>query len=167
MPIALLSKMPGAGSQAVASDPATRSVEHQLLPRRLHPAPRTEPTRTDFTQTTARAALRCQFPDLARSRRRSQTPGRRDRLLIHPAHLGIQPAAPLPYTRSRPRRRTVSRPSALDPHHSSDVPASGSRSAHRLPQQSSSQAFTISTARACSTSEVLPLLSVILRCLIN
>src|ERR1035438_7564440 len=100
MPIALLSKMPGAGSQAVASDPATRSVEHQLLPRRLHPAPRTEPTRTDFTQTTARAALRCQFPDLARSRRRSQTPGRRDRLLIHPAHLGIQPAAPLPYTRS-------------------------------------------------------------------
>src|ERR1035438_10097000 len=32
---------------------------------------------------------------------------------------------------------------------------------------SSSQAFTISTARACSTSEVLPLLSVILRCLIN
>src|ERR1035438_5004650 len=135
MPIALLSKMPGAGSQAVASDPATRSVEHQLLPRRLHPAPRTEPTRTDFTQTTARAALRCQFPDLARSRRRSQTPGRRDRLLIHPAHLGIQPAAPLPYTRSRPRRRTVSRPSALDPHHSSDVPAAGSRSAHRLPQE--------------------------------
>ena len=43
--------------------------------------------------------------------------------------------APLPYTRSRSRRRTVSRPSALDPDQSSHVPRAGSRSAHRVPQQ--------------------------------
>ena len=28
-------------------------AQHQLLPRRLHPAPRTEPAGTDFTQATA------------------------------------------------------------------------------------------------------------------
>ena len=39
--------------KTMARDPATRSLEHQLLPRCLHPAPRTEPAGTDFTQATA------------------------------------------------------------------------------------------------------------------
>ena len=135
MPIALLSKMPGTGPPAMAPDSATRSAEHQLLPCCLHPAPRTEPPGTDLTQATARTAVRCQLPDPARSRSRSQTPGRRDRIPFYPAHMGIQPDAPLSYPRSRSRRRTIGRSQALDSYQPSDVPAAGSRSAHRVPQQ--------------------------------
>jgi hypothetical protein len=53
MPIQMLSEVSGAGSQAMAPDPATRSAQHQLLPCCLHPAPRTEPAGTDFTHATA------------------------------------------------------------------------------------------------------------------
>ena len=93
MPVALLPKMPGASSQAVAPGAAARPRQHQLLPRRLHPAARTQPPGTDFTQARTRPAVRCQFPDPARSVRRSQTPGRRDWVPLHSAHMGIQPAA--------------------------------------------------------------------------
>jgi hypothetical protein len=37
------------------------------------------------------------------------------------------------YPLGRSRRRTVARSSALDPHHSSVVPAAHSRTAHRVP----------------------------------
>ena len=163
MPIEMLSEVSGAGAQAMAPDPATRSVEHQLLPRRLHPAPRTEPSGTDFTQATARPAVRCQFPDPARSGRRSPTPRRRDRIPIHPAHMGIQPAAPLSYPRSRSRRRTVRRSSSAG--FRPAIRCFWCRFASCAPSSatSSSPAFPISIARACSTSEVPPLVSVILR----
>jgi len=64
--------------------------------------PRTEPAGSDFTQATARPAVRRQFPDPARSGRRSQTPRRRDRIPVHPAHMGSNLLPIIIFTQSFP-----------------------------------------------------------------
>ena len=79
VPIAVLSQMPGAGPQPLASGTAARPPQHQLLPRPLHRASRTEPAGADFSQAILRPAVRGQFPDLAGGGRRSQATGCRDR----------------------------------------------------------------------------------------
>ena len=53
-------------------------------------------------------------PSPARSGRRSETSRRRDRLLLDPPYLGIEPAAPSTYPLCGSRRRIISGPSALD-----------------------------------------------------
>ena len=50
VPIAMLSQVPGAGPSAMAPGPAAGPPQHQLLPRRVHRASRTEPTGADFSQ---------------------------------------------------------------------------------------------------------------------
>ena len=94
LPIAMLSQVPGAGSPAMARGAATRTARHQLLPCRLHRASRTEPAGTHYAQAILRPAVRGQFPDPARGGRRSETPRRRDRIPLHPAHLEFEPARP-------------------------------------------------------------------------
>ena len=52
----MLSKMPGASSQAMAPSTATRSAQHQLFPPRLHYSPRSDPVIT-ATEIVASACL--------------------------------------------------------------------------------------------------------------
>ena len=89
-------------------DSATRSPEHQLLPRCVHPAPRTEPAGTGLhaghcltCYSDASSQTLLEVPPILRSR------PRRDRLL-HPVH--VRTGTLLPHyhiCRCRSRRRTV------------------------------------------------------------
>ncbi len=74
-------------------------------------------------------------PDPAGGSRRSQTAGRRDWIPLHPAYVEFEPAEPSPHPLCRSRRRTVSRPPAMDPHQPSAIPAAHSRPAHCVPHQ--------------------------------
>jgi len=92
VPIAVLSQMPGAGPQPLASGTAARPPQHQLLPRRLHRASRTEPASADFSQAILRPALRGQFPDPAGGGRGSQAARCRDRISVGPAYVEFESA---------------------------------------------------------------------------
>src|ERR1039458_7109904 len=114
---------------------AYERAQHQLLPRRLHPAPRTEPVGAHYSEALPRSAVRGQLPDLAQGGRRSKATLRRDRIPLHPPHMEREPAAPLPCPLRRPRRGPIGRPPAMDPHQSPPVSVAHSGAAHRVSGQ--------------------------------
>ncbi len=100
---------------ALARSAATRTAHHQLFPRRLHRAPRSEP---------AGAHTSRRFFDLlfdASSQTLLEVAADPKRLCAEIGFLAIlhtwspEPAAPLPCPLRRSRRRSVARSSALDP----------------------------------------------------
>src|ERR1700677_2492477 len=76
----------------MARGTATRPAQHELFPRRLHRAPRTEPAGAHYSQAILRSAVPDQLPDSARGGRRSEAARCRDRISLHPAHLEPEPA---------------------------------------------------------------------------
>ena len=111
-----LPQVPGAGPPAMARGTATRPAQHELFPRRLHRAPRTEPAGAHYSQAIFRSAVPGQLPDSARGGRRSEAARCRGRISLHPAHLEPEPAGPSPCSLRRSCRWIVGRSPAMDPH---------------------------------------------------
>ena len=89
----------------------------------------------EFYDLLFRASAR----NLAGDRSRSETSGRRDRLLRHPAHLGTEPAAASPHSLCHSRRRALAGP-----------PSTGSTRAilSSCPSKSSAVSFAASSSLA-------------------
>ena len=99
---------------AVARGPAGRTSRLPVFPRRLHRAGRDRRHRLPEQGGGLRHSLPRHRRDLAHHRRRSQTSGRRDRLLRRPAHLGPEPAASSAPALRRARRRALAGRQAMD-----------------------------------------------------
>ena len=111
-----------ASTPALAGGPRTRIAVHQLLPCRVHAAPRTNVLALENPRCSTTCCSR-QRSNLAGDRQRSQTPGRRDRLHQHPAYLGSEPASASPYTLRHSRGRTFTRsPSMVRPRYAFFLP---------------------------------------------
>src|SRR6266849_1125368 len=110
-----LPQVPDPSSRALAGDPRARTVGHQLLPRRVHCAPRTQCAGPGKPASVLRSAIYGQRANLAGDRHRSQTLGSRDRSNQYPAHLGAESAPPSPHSLRHSRGRTLAGPPSLGP----------------------------------------------------
>ena len=109
MPQSPLSQVSIAGARGVDRTSPGRTSRLRVLPRRLHRAGRDCRDRLPEQGGGLQHSLPGHGRNLTHHRRRSQTPGRRDRLLRRPAHLGIGLAASPASALCGPRRRALAR----------------------------------------------------------